>query len=127
MYIYLFSFRFFSHVDYHRLLGRVLCTTKQVLVGQPFHVPSVHMPVQTPSPSQPPSPVPFGNHKFVFKVCESVSFLQINSFVALFLDSTYKRYHGIFVFFCLTLLSMIISRSIHVSVDGIISFFSMVE
>ena len=34
-----------------------------------------------------------------------------------FLDSTYKWYHIIFVFFCLTSLSMIISSSIHVAAN----------
>ena len=33
----------------------------------------------------------------------------------------------IFVFICLTSLNMIISRSIHVTVNGIISFFYMAE
>ena len=32
-----------------------------------------------------------------------------------------------FVFLCLTILSMIISRSIHVAINGIISFFFMAE
>ena len=41
---------------------------------------------------------PFGNHKFVSYVCESISVLQISSFVSFFLDSTYKWYHMIFVF-----------------------------
>ena len=44
-----------------------------------------------------PSPFPFGNHKFVFYVCESLSVLQINSFVSFFLDFTCKWYL-IFVF-----------------------------
>ena len=43
-------------------------------------------------------PLPFGNHKFVYYVYESVSVLQISSFVSFFLDLIYKRYHVIFVF-----------------------------
>ena len=43
---------------------------------------SVHMSVPYPSPSLPTPPVPFGNHKFVFRVCESVSVLQISSFIS---------------------------------------------
>ena len=39
----------------------------------------------------------FGNHKF-FEVCDPISFLKINSFVS-FLDSTYKWYHMMFVFY----------------------------
>ena len=46
----------------------------------------------------------------------------------IFLDSSYKLYHMIFVFLCLIyFLSTIISRSIHVVSNGIISFFSKAE
>ena len=48
-----------------------------------------------------PSPV-LGNNKFVFCICGSISVLQIGSFVLFFVDSTYKQYHMIFVFLCLT-------------------------
>ena len=34
-----------------------------------------------------PVPFPFGNHKFVFQVCESDSILQISSFVSFLLIS----------------------------------------
>ena len=47
---------------------------------------SVHMPIPHPQfiPSYLP-PFPFDNHnKFVFKVCESVSVLQINSFASFY-------------------------------------------
>ena len=40
-----------------------------------------------------------------------------------FLDSSYKEYHTIFLFLCLTSLSMTVSRSIDVAANGIISFF----
>ena len=40
-----------------------------------------------------------------------------------FLDSTDKWHHIIFVFLCLTSLSILISRSIHVATNGNISFF----
>ena len=44
-----FSFRFFSHIGDHRVLGRVLCARQQVPVGQSFHRPQcVHMPVPNP-------------------------------------------------------------------------------
>ena len=42
--------------------------------------------------------------------------------LCLILDSTYKWYHMVFVFFWLTLLGMI-SISFHVAINGIISFF----
>ena len=44
-----------------------------------------------------------------------------------FLESTYKWYHMVFVFLCLTSLSVIISMSIHVATNGIIYFFFMAE
>ena len=48
----------------------------------------------------------------------------VNKFICIiFLDSTYKWYHMIFVFLLLTSLSMIISRSIYVAANDIISFF----
>ena len=34
-----FFIRFFSHIDDHRTLGRVLCALQQVPVGQSFHRP----------------------------------------------------------------------------------------
>ena len=67
----------------------------------------------TLSPSLPLlAPVPF-----VSKVCESVSVLQIRSFVSFFYSPR------IFVFHCLTSLSMTISRSIMLPTYGIMSFF----
>ena len=56
----------------------------------------------------------------VFNVCESICFKR-SSFVSFFLDTMYKWYHMIFVW--LASLSMIISRSIHVVVNGFISLF----
>ena len=43
----------------------------------------MHMAVPTPVHPSPPPPTPFDNHEF-FKVCESVSDLQINSLVSFF-------------------------------------------
>ena len=66
MYIY---FRFFFHTDYHRILGRVLCAIQQVPVGHSFHIPQcAHAYPKPPVHPSHPSPVPYGNHKFVFKV-----------------------------------------------------------
>ena len=55
----------------------------------------------------------------------SVFFCFVNTLIwsFYFSDSTYKRYHMIFVFVWLTSLSMLISRSIHIAANGIISFF----
>jgi len=67
-------------------------------IDQPCHIPQCAYASPKPPvhPSQIP-PAPFGNHKFVFKVHECVSVLQISSFVS-FLDSTYKWHHTMFVF-----------------------------
>ena len=51
----------------------------------------------------------------VFYICDSISICTM------FLDSTYKWYHMIFIF--LTSLSMTISVSIHVPANSTISFF----
>ena len=39
MYTHPFSFKFFSNIDRHRILGRVLYNTQQVLPSQPLHTP----------------------------------------------------------------------------------------
>ena len=61
------SLWFFSHIDYHRILGRVPCAIQQVPVGQSFHIPQCAY--ANPKPLVRPShtPFPFGGHKF-FKV-----------------------------------------------------------
>ena len=84
IHIYTFFFRCFSHIDYCRILGRIPCAIQQVPVGQLFHIPQ-YAHANPKLPIQPsPKPVPFGNHKFVFKVCKSVSVLQVCSFVSIF-------------------------------------------
>ena len=57
-------------------------------------------------------------NKFFFYFCGSISVLYVH-FV---LDPMYK-YHTVFVFFCLTPLSMAISRFIHIAANGMISLF----
>ena len=61
----------------------------------------------------PPSPIPFGNHKFVFYVCGVISVLYISSFVSFFIwiphISDIIWYLSFSVWF--TSLSIIISRS----------------
>ena len=38
--LYMYThFRFFSHIDYPRKVGRVLCAVQQVPIGQLFHIP----------------------------------------------------------------------------------------
>ena len=68
IYIYTFSFRFFSHIDYYRILGRVLYAIHYVFVGQSLYL-SVHMPIPNhKSIPSIPLTLPFDNNKF-FKVC----------------------------------------------------------
>ena len=80
-------------------------------------------PSQTPSAPPHHQPVSFGNCKFV-NVCESVSVLQRSSLCPFFKiphvsDSIWC--------WCLNSISMIISRSIHVAKNAIISFLLMAE
>ena len=59
MYTHLFSFRFFSHTDHHRILGRVPCAVQQVPVSHSLYH-SVHTPIPNPQSiplSHHPSPV----------------------------------------------------------------------
>ena len=114
-------FRFFSHIDYHRIMDRVLCAIQQVPASQSFAIPQCPcVDPKLPVHRAPHPPVLFDNHKF-FKVSESV--LQLSSYP--FLDSTYKCYH--MMLHSLTSLSVIISRSTHVATNDIISFFFMAE
>ena len=78
---------------------------------------------QTPNPSLSPT---LWQPYICFRILW-VCFYFVNTFICIFFsDSTYKWYH-LFVFLWLTALSMIISRSIHFSANGIISSFFMAE
>ena len=65
---------------------------------------------------------PFGNSCGFLYLCVYLCF--VNKFICMiFLNSSHKWYHMTFVFFrLLTSLHMIISRSVHVAANGIISF-----
>ena len=43
-----------------------------------------------------------GNHEFVLCICESAYFMLNSVVYCIFLDSTYKQYHIVFIFLCLT-------------------------
>ena len=78
LYTHPFSFRLFPHVNYYRTLGGVFCAIQQVL-GQWLHIPQCACANSKPwSTLHPWPPVPFGNHKFVFKVW--VCFCSANKF-----------------------------------------------
>ena len=110
IYIYMFLFRFCSIIGCCKILHTVPWALQQISVV-PSHVQ--YLCVNS-------SFIPFGN-KFV-SWCLWVS-LFCKFICIIFFDSTYKWYDMIFVFLCLTSLSMMISRSIHVATNGIISFF----
>lgn len=65
--------------------------------------------------------LPFGNHQLLLRFL----FWLIHLFI--FEDSTYKWNHTDFVFFWLISLSIIASRSIHVSTNGKILFYFIAE
>ena len=91
MYTCPFSLRFFSHIDYHWILGRVLCLYSRSPLANCSYSSVCICQSQTLSPAF--SPICFGYHKF-FKVCQSISVLQISSFAYFF-----KNYFFIFIFF----------------------------
>ena len=66
IYIYPLFLRFFSHIGYYRVLNRVPSFLYVYIV---YVNPKLLI---YPSPP----PFPFGNHKFVFEVCESPSSLE---------------------------------------------------
>ena len=73
IYINLFFFRFFSIIDYYKILNIVPCATQVFVVY--FIYSSMYLLIPNPSFIQPRLPFPFGNPKFVFYVCESISVL----------------------------------------------------
>ena len=56
-------------------------------------------------------------------VAKSQSWLNTHSSLFSVLDSTYKWYHTVFVFFCLTSLSIMFFSCIHVAANGRVSSF----
>ena len=68
-YTHPFSFRFFSHIDYHRILGRILCAIQQIPVGQSFNKPQcAHTNPKPPVYLSPPQPVGKGGKKSLLKL-----------------------------------------------------------
>ena len=101
LYIYPLFFRFFSHIGHYRVLSRGPCAIQQVLISYLFYIQQCvyfnpNLPIY-PSPTLHP-----GNHKFIFNICNSISVLQISSFVQYFLDSICKQNLMLSVFLCLT-------------------------
>ena len=116
IHIYSFFPIFFSIMVYHRSLNEF-----PVLYGRILFILSVYNCIcWSPMPS--PSPRPHLAQHRLFSVCE-VCFCLAAMFICHILDSTYKWYHMVSVFLSLTVPNLIISRSIHIAANGIISFF----
>ena len=114
IYIYPLFFRFFSHIGHYSILSRVPCVTQYVLISYQFYILQcvyVNLPIYPSLHLLAP-----GNHTFIFYICNSISVLQISSFVPFFfffLDSTYKQYHMKFVFLCLTYFTQYDNLQVH--------------
>ena len=81
-YTYIHSFfRYFSHIGYHRIVSRFSCAIQYVLVG---YLSCVYVNPKLLNLSLLPNVPSFGNHKFVFDNCTSVSVVWISSFVPFF-------------------------------------------
>ena len=101
VYIYPFSFRFPSHLGYHRALGRDPWAMQQVLIS--YLVISLVLYIvficqsRSPNSSHPPT----GFHRFVLYVC--LYFCFANRFICtILLGSTYMHQHMTFIFLFLT-------------------------
>ena len=119
-YIYIPFLILSSIMVYSKRLDIVLCAAHRTSLLIHSKCNSLHE--LTPNSKSIPlsSPSPLANNKFVLYICESVSVLQLPSFVP-YLESTYKLYHMVFVFLYLTSLSMSISscyKSILLNVCG---------
>ena len=112
---------FFSHscpflgIQFTVLLRDIECSSLcYSLLVTYFIYSSVHMLI--PNPSSIPSPAfPFGNHKFVFYVCESISVLYISHFYHFFLKIPHISniiYLPLHIYFSLT----VYLRKLHIRV-----------
>ena len=115
---------FFSHYHAPSQMTRrssLCCTAGSHCLSIPKAIVGIYQP-QIPSPSH-SLPIPFGNHKSVLQVHDFLFCGKVH--LCHKLDSRYKWNHMVFVFLFLTLLSMRVSSSIHVTANGIILFFFM--
>ena len=92
---YPFSFRSFSHILSKYWVEFSVLYSRCTLASHPIFQCAYARPNPLVHPSPHPS-VPSGNHKF-FKVCESISVLQISSFVSFFLDAALADHFTDFV------------------------------
>ena len=78
-----FFFRLFSHIDNHRMLGRVPCARQQVPVGQSFHRPQCAC--ANPTPPVHPSPPYLSPQVTISLFSKSVSLFLFCRYVHLYL------------------------------------------
>ena len=89
-YVYSFFFRFFSHIDYQNIeyCSPVLHSRSLLVIYLVYSSVCLYVRPKLLIYSFSPH-FPFGNHKFVFDICDFVSVFQISSFISLKkLDST---------------------------------------
>ena len=84
----------------------------------------LHIPTPNSQSIPIPSPLPLGKHKSVLYVCVSISVICAIFQIPHIIDIL--QYLSFFDFFQISI-SIIFSRSIHVAVNGRISFFFMAE
>ena len=83
IYIYPLFFQFSSCLDHHRTFSSVPYSIQQILVSYLFYTQQcIYVCPNLPIHLTPLSP--FGNHKFVLYICDSISALQINSSLPFF-------------------------------------------
>ena len=77
-YVYIL-FQIVSMIDYYKILKTVPCTIQQILFVYLFFIQQYFVSFNpTLLIYPPPLSFPFGNHRFVFCVCESISILLIS-------------------------------------------------
>ena len=84
IHLYIFFFIFFSIVIYHGILIQFFVLYNRALLFIHPIYNSLYLLTSISHSNPPPPPSPLGNHKSVPYDCESVSILQIGSFVSYF-------------------------------------------
>ena len=118
----LYCYKLLPGDGYHSLLSAVhacglsvslcVCSSWHLLGPYPLFVPL-------------PFPLPFGNRRVVFRVCETVPVFHMYSLVLYYCINDITQYLSFSVGFVSP--SSIFSRPIHVAVNGRILFFIMAE
>ena len=116
-------FRFFSHTDYHRILGRGLHAIRQIPVGQSFHVPRWAYANPWP-PVHPSPPSPHLSPLVAIRVCFQslcICFWSAHKDGILFLDSC-KWCSVMFIFLGLHFVQSSLGPSVWLQVASFHSF-----